>query len=101
MNGTSGECNNGAITGRSMRVENDANCHSDCCLYVSQLEVVVGCDMIGRDIKCIHDNGTISNTIGSRKLNISASVLCTYTATISGNLNSSTVHTVISKGKLG
>ena len=62
VNGTSGECNNGAITGRSMRVDGS--------LYVSQLKVTVKPEMIRMNIECVHDNGTISYTIGRHLLNI-------------------------------
>ena len=65
-NGTSGDCNNGAITGWSMRVENSS--------YVSQLEVIVNSTMIGKGIACAHDNGSISTLISSRKLKCCTSV---------------------------
>ena len=48
--GTDGECNNGAIVGRSLRVEDN--------YYTSLLSVTITPDMTGRSITCIHDNGT-------------------------------------------
>ena len=50
--GTSGACSNGALTGRSMRVENNST-------YISQLEVIIIPEMIGKNIVCNHDNGTV------------------------------------------
>ena len=49
-------CNDGAITGRIIRVENNT--------YVSQLTVSVSAKMIDRNISCFHD-GTTQNLIGS------------------------------------
>ena len=66
VNGTSGECNNRAIAGQSMRVESSLNGN----LYISQLEVIVEAQMIGKDIMCVHDNSTNSMTIGHRLINI-------------------------------
>ena len=51
-----GECNAGAIVGRSLRV--DGNC------YTSQLSVVYSERLNGKSITCAHDNGfTISSRI--------------------------------------
>ena len=58
--GTLRICNNGAIVGRSLRVENNSS-------YTSQLNVTVSSDMIGESIECAHDHGT-TDTIGSSTL---------------------------------
>ena len=44
------ECNDGAIVGRNLRIENDC--------YISQLNVTVSYNMLGKDIKCVQDDGT-------------------------------------------
>ena len=54
--GTDDECNNGAIVGQSLRVEDN--------YYTSQLSVTITPDMTGRSITCIHDNGTATDIIG-------------------------------------
>ena len=58
---TTGTCSNGVITGRSLRIEGN--------LYVSQLEIVVNPEMVGKSIVCAHDNGTSSYIIGSYLIN--------------------------------
>ena len=58
--GTSEECNNGAIVGRSLRVEGNR--------YTSQLTVFVSPDMIGGTIDCAVDNGDISTVISSQSI---------------------------------
>jgi hypothetical protein len=55
--GTTGTCRNGDVTGWSMRVEGS--------LYVSQLEITVDPEMVGKSVVCAHDDGTRSYTIGS------------------------------------
>ena len=56
-NGTTEECNKGAITGRSMKVEPRDNISNDSLyIYVSQLMVVVQPEMIDSDIECFHDD---------------------------------------------
>ena len=62
VSGASGVCNSGAITGWSVRVENNSS-------YISQLEVTVTAEMIGKNIVCNRDNGTIY-TIGHHQINI-------------------------------
>ena len=49
--GTLRMCSNGAIVGRSLRVEDNGG-------YTSQLNVTVSSDMIGESIECAHDHGT-------------------------------------------
>ena len=62
--GTFSQCNDGAITGQSMRVESNS-------IYISQLEVKVTAEIIGKDIICTHDNGTSNTvTIGRYPINI-------------------------------
>ena len=60
--GTFGQCNDGAITGQNVRVEGNS-------IYISQLEVKVTAEVIGKNIICTHDNGT-TNTIGRYPMNI-------------------------------
>lgn len=60
--GASGVCNNGAITGWSVRVERDS-------FYISQLEVSITAEMVGKYIECNRDNGTIY-TIGRHLISI-------------------------------
>ena len=54
--GASGVCNGGAISGRIVRVESNSS-------YISQLKVAISAEMVGKNIVCNHDNGTIY-TIG-------------------------------------
>jgi hypothetical protein len=60
--GASGICNGGAITGRSVRVESNIS-------YISQLEVAITAEMVGKSIVCNLDNGTIY-TIGQHLIKI-------------------------------
>ena len=69
--GTSGACNN--ITGQSMRVESNST-------YISQLEVTITLEMIGKNIVCNHDsiiNGTVY-TVGRHQLNIGMYIINYY-----------------------
>ena len=59
--GTSGSCNNGAISGWSIGV-------TDRC-YSSELNVTVSPDLNGRTILCNHD-GTSQRSIGASTLNV-------------------------------
>ena len=61
-----GECNNGAIIGRSVRVQNN-----DC--FVSQLNVTLLSSLNGRTVECAHDDTTAITVIGSTILNIISS----------------------------
>ena len=85
--GASGMCNGGAITGWIVNVTmgDDSN-HS---VYTSQLVVIVRSEMIGKSIKCIHDNGLheIHDNVGSTNLtmNVNASaadssIICMHTS---------------------
>ena len=53
--GARGECNEGSITGNSLRVEGS--------FYVSKLRVKVSPEVIGESIECLHD-GMNTTTIG-------------------------------------
>ena len=44
-----GICNQGSIIGRSLRVENGS-------FYTSQLRVTVSSEVIGKSIRCLHDD---------------------------------------------
>ena len=56
--GASGVCNGGAISGRIVRVESNSS-------YISQLKVAITAEMVGKNIICNRDNGTIYTvTIG-------------------------------------
>ena len=57
LQGTAGVCNSGAISGRSVRVENNSS-------YISRLRVAITAEMVGKNIECNRDNGTIIYTIG-------------------------------------
>ena len=59
-------CNDGAIVGRSVKVENDTNSLS----YTSQLDVELTSDLLSTWIECVYDNGTEETVVGS--LNIMA-----------------------------
>jgi hypothetical protein len=62
--GTAEVCNDGAIIGRIISVENDT--------YVSQLTVVVSAKMTGKSINCFHDGpaGAPEELIGSSVLTL-------------------------------
>ena len=59
--GTLRMCSNGAIVGRSLRVENNGG-------YISQLNVTVSSDMIGESIECAHDHDGATDMIRSSTL---------------------------------
>lgn len=53
------ECNNGSITGRSLKVDNGT-------YYVSQLNITISSNLIGKTIKCYHDaNAGLSHLVGA------------------------------------
>ena len=52
-----GECNDGAIVGRGLRVENNS--------YTSQLNVTLTSDLAGESIECVHDDGINITKVGS------------------------------------
>ena len=55
--GTTRTCSNSDITGRSVRIEGS--------LYVSQLEITIDPESVGKSVVCVHDDGRRSYTIGS------------------------------------
>ena len=58
--GTTRTCSNSNITGRSVRIEGSR--------YISQLEIIVDPETVGKSVDCLHDNGTTSYTIGSYQI---------------------------------
>ena len=46
-----GVCNGGSIVERSLRVENET-------YYISQLNVTISSDLVGKSIKCFYDDNT-------------------------------------------
>ena len=58
-NGTNTTCNNGTILGQSFTV----NLSSEC--YTSSLCIIFSPDMVGKPIRCVHDNGTATKEIGT------------------------------------
>ena len=63
-------CNNGAIVGRIIRVENDT--------YVSQLTVLVSAETVNMNICCLHENGSSTKLIGSSLLTTTTGNTCYY-----------------------
>ena len=55
--GTTRTCSNSDITGWSVRIEGS--------LYVSQLEITIDLETVGKSVVCVHDDGIRSYTIGS------------------------------------
>ena len=55
-------CNNGDVTGQGLYVEHDQ-------YYTSQLNVTINPALIGKNIICAHDNGTVSQVVGFHALN--------------------------------
>ena len=55
--GAVGECNSGAIQGRSIGVENSC--------YTSQLEVTVSATLSNKTVQCVHNSGVGIDTIGT------------------------------------
>ena len=52
-----GDCNDGSIVAQGLRIENGT--------YISQLNVSVSADMIGRSIECLYDTSNSTITLGS------------------------------------
>ena len=61
--GTTRYCNDRAIVGQSLRVENNE-------LYVSQLNVTISMDMNEKTIECAHTTAAGLRTIGVRTLSV-------------------------------
>lgn len=55
-----GECNNGSIEAHGLRVQD--NC------YTSQLNISVTPNLIGKTIKCVHDNLTAEIVVGTLRV---------------------------------
>ena len=55
--GNSFRCSNGMITGRVIRTGDES--------YTSQLNVIVGSDLIGKNISCAHTDGSATGIVGS------------------------------------
>ena len=58
--GTSGTCSNRNITTQSVRIKGS--------LYVSQLEITIDPETVGKSVVCAHDDGRRSYTIGSYQI---------------------------------
>ena len=61
-----GECNNGSIVAQGLRIENGS--------YISQLNISVSTDRIGRNIECFYET-TNSTLVGSTVILISGKEL--------------------------
>ena len=77
-NGTSGTCNNETILGYSLPVNDSGNC------YTSLLCITVSPDMVGKTIRCVHDNGTRVKEIGNFSIPPTCNTMATITP-ITGN----------------
>ena len=66
--GSSGDCTGGALTARSLAVEND-NC------YVSQLNAIVSTTFNGQSIQCEHNTNTGTRLIGESVLNVVSGII--------------------------
>ena len=60
--GAFGNCNGGAIRGRSLRIENNR--------YISQLSVTLSSDNDGETIECVYDDGSTASVIGNYSINL-------------------------------
>ena len=77
-NGTNGTCNNGKILGQSLSTNDTSNC------YTSLLCIMVSPDTIGKNVRCVHDNGTTElKKIGN--FSIPSSTTATTTPHLTGN----------------
>ena len=70
-----GECNNKSIQAQIIRVK--GNC------YTSQININVNDDMIGKTVKCVHDNDT-ETVVGTLTLAIAGNIIANnyYSVTI-------------------
>ena len=66
--GASGDCTGGALTARSLGVEN-GNC------YVSQLNATVSTTFNGQSIQCKHNSNTGTRLIGESVLNVVSGII--------------------------
>jgi hypothetical protein len=60
--GAFGNCNGGAIRGKSLRIENNK--------YISQLVVTLSSDMSDESIECVYDNGRTITPIGNFSIDL-------------------------------
>lgn len=82
-NGTNGTCNNGKILGQSFTDDSSSNC------YVSQLCMMISPDIVGKTVRCVHDDGTITEVIESLLI-----VVQTNTATVTTTTRLIGKHTI-------
>lgn len=66
----SGTCNNGMIVGYGIKVEDDC--------FTSQLNVTVTSDLDGKDIICVHDNGSSELVIGNVTIDVISDTLLNF-----------------------
>ena len=76
-NGTNGTCNDDKILGQSLLVNVSSNC------YTSLLCIMVSPDMVGKSIRCVHDNGMTEEDIGNVSIPSSTTATTTH---LTGNL---------------
>ena len=57
-----GDCNDGAIVGQSLRVEDDC--------YTSQLSVTISLDLNNKTVRCVHRSSVGTNTIDESTLTV-------------------------------
>ena len=64
-----GDCNKGSIVAQGLRVENDT-------YYISQLNVTITADVIGKNVECIYvgNTGIPELIIDSRNISISGKI---------------------------
>ena len=67
-------CNNGAIVGQGVRVNNNN--------YTSQINVTLRSELVGKDIKCSHDNGTSVSPVGNTSIFITGTCSLACSASI-------------------
>lgn len=65
--GVSDQCNNGNITGHSLRVEGER--------YTSQIHIIVTPDLLGRTIECVHNNFSSYELIGNSTIVITTGIV--------------------------
>ena len=59
-----GECNKGSIVAQGLRIENDT-------YFISQLNITISADVMGKSIECIYDSAFTSELIGAKNISIS------------------------------
>ena len=82
-NGTNGTCNNGKILGQSFTDDSSSNC------YVSWLCMMISPDIVGKTVRCVHDDGTTTEVIESLLI-----VVQTNTATVTTTTRLIGKHTI-------